>query len=102
MVLAGAAYLNCKSLREFCECRSVPALVESAKIRARLTDCRILTKVKRLGLAATKISWPARPICFATLGWEVVQSVVHQPLEVLSALHFTDSKDTYLRFRTVI
>ena len=49
---------------------------------ARLTDSRILTKVKRLGRAATKISWLAWPIYFASLGWEVVQSVVHQPLEL--------------------
>ena len=82
MVLAGAVYLKSKSLREFYECRSDPAPVESTKLRARLTDSRILTKVKRLGRAATKISWPARRISFATLGWEVVQSVVHQPLEL--------------------
>jgi hypothetical protein len=102
MVLARAAYLNSKSPRKFCECRSVPAPLESANVGTRLTDSRILTKVKRLGRAGTKISSLARPFCVTSLGWEVVQSVVHQPLEVLPALHFTDSKDTYLRFRGVI
>ena len=59
MVLAAAAYLNCKSLREFGGDCSVPSGVEFAMIEilseARLTYARFLTKVMSLGRAATKI-----------------------------------------------
>ncbi len=50
--------------------------------RTRLTDSNLLSKVKRLGRVLGSNSRFARPISFVSLGWEVVQSVVHQPLEL--------------------
>ena len=37
-----------------------------------------------------------RPISFASLGWEVVQSVVHQPLELTILVRVQASQPTLL------
>src|ERR1700676_5493404 len=91
--------MNCH-LFQYSADKSCPPKIRSASTtpvrRARLTDWRFLSKVRKLGREATKNSWLTTAYFFCPLGWEVVQSVVHQPLELTILVRVQASQPNFL------
>ena len=80
--------------------RATRSLQRSGSSKARLTDSRILTKVRKLSRVAISDFKASRSSVAATPGWEVVQSVVHQPLELTILVRVQASQPNFYPFKT--